>query len=103
MKRIVTASAIALAASLVTAGCAVFSTVVGPDVSKSAPQIPTAPTISPTLVTQTPNPAPVPTPAAAPAPLPPPPRARTIPSPPTGSAGRASPAIRARSTSTPPS
>jgi hypothetical protein len=65
MKRIVTASAIALAASLFAAGCGLLPPP-GPNVSNAAPQIPHAPTVPATLAPQTPNAAPV----LAPAPMP---------------------------------
>ena len=64
MKRIVTASAIALAASALAAGCGHFA-----DFSRHAPQIPVAPTLSATLKPETPNPAPAPAATPAPAPV----------------------------------
>jgi len=64
MKRIVTASAFALAASAVVAGCAFTA-----DYSSSSPQIPHAPTLSATLAAQTPNAAPAPAPMPEPAPV----------------------------------
>jgi hypothetical protein len=64
MKRSTTASAVALASALLTAGCGSFG-----DYSHVADQIPVAPTLGASLKPQTPNPpapvAPAPTPVAA--------------------------------------
>ncbi len=80
MKAILGTSAIALATALLTAGCTYF----GGDYSRSAPQIPVAPTLSAALLPQTPNPPAV----AAPAPTP-------VSTAPAGSASRTDYAVAA--------
>ncbi len=76
MTRTMMASAIAMATAALATGCNYF----GGDYSRSAPQIPVAPTMSAALLPQTPNP-----PAAvAPAPMP----VATAPAAPAGPSSR---------------